>query len=274
MIARLCVSRCPSISSIGTSPCGLSARYSARLLLVLAQVDLAAFIIDALEVERDADAVGGGRAPIIVEDRVGSCRLAYTCAMNGAMTSGGTRIGRPNALSIIAHCGLRANADFPVGAGELHEPVEPRALRRVADPGPRDDPVALDARRADNRSRAAPRPRSKRPCAPASATESQCATATCWIHCTHTALLTWPSSSMCSGAGGQRHLEDRPGHCTCVSMNAVGLRHLVQLLPPARLAAMAGAHVDLQQQQDCRRSWSRAASPPIWPAPNRSRAGR
>jgi hypothetical protein len=38
------------------------------LLLAVAQVDRAAFVIDALEVERDAHAVGGGRAEIIVED--------------------------------------------------------------------------------------------------------------------------------------------------------------------------------------------------------------
>src|SRR5207342_2022036 len=35
-----------------------------------------------------------------------------------------------------------ANANFPVRAGEFHQPVKPRALRRVADPGSSSDAVA------------------------------------------------------------------------------------------------------------------------------------
>jgi hypothetical protein len=38
---------------------------------------------------------------------------------------------------------LRPNADFPVRAGEFHQPVESSALRRLANPGPRRDSVAL-----------------------------------------------------------------------------------------------------------------------------------
>src|SRR5207237_10433356 len=43
----------------------------AALLLVIAQIDLAAFIIDALEIERDANAVGRGRTERVVEERAG-----------------------------------------------------------------------------------------------------------------------------------------------------------------------------------------------------------
>ena len=63
---------------------------------------------------------------------------------NGAMTSGGTRIGRPLALSMIAQWVRARTQHFAVLADEFHVPVEPRALGRLADPGPRDDPVALE----------------------------------------------------------------------------------------------------------------------------------
>ena len=182
--------------------------------------DLPALIVDALQIERDADAVGGGRAAIIVEDGTAHAAVAYSSARKGATTSGGTRIGRPDALSMIAQWVCARTHGFPSGAGELDVAVEPRALRRLADPGPRRDPVAVE--RGAEIIDLVPHHdpvisilvrRRRRPL-------SQCATATCWIHCTHTALLTWPSSSMCSGPRSA-HFEDGAAHSpSCVSMNA------------------------------------------------------
>src|SRR4051812_17242930 len=39
---------------------------------------------------------------------------------------------------------LRANAEFPVRSAKFHQAIEPRALRSIADPGPRGDAIALD----------------------------------------------------------------------------------------------------------------------------------
>src|SRR4029078_3827116 len=69
------------------------------ILRPLTQVDLAAFIVDALELEGDADAVSGGRAPIFVEDgprHVGSTTLAKGRALSlpGARGSAGPTLCR------------------------------------------------------------------------------------------------------------------------------------------------------------------------------------
>ena len=78
---------------------------------------------------------------------------------NGAATSGGTRSGRPLALSRIAQVVLARTLTLPSLADELDMPVEARALRRLADPGPAVTRLAGADARADNRSRAGSRPR-------------------------------------------------------------------------------------------------------------------
>ena len=54
---------------------------------------------------------------------------------NGAITSGGTRSGRPLALSRIAQVVFARTRTLPSRADELDMAVEPRALGRLADPG-------------------------------------------------------------------------------------------------------------------------------------------
>ena len=79
------------------------------------------------------------------------------------MTSAGTRIGRPLALSMIAQSVRDRTRALAVLADELDVPVELGALQILAGPGSRGDPLAREAPRADNRSRGAPRPRNNRP---------------------------------------------------------------------------------------------------------------
>ena len=54
----------------------------------------------------------------------------------------------------------------------------------------------------------------------------------------------------------------------------VGERDLLQPLEAARGAGVAGLHIGAEQEERVAGLRARAASPPISPAPNRSRAGR
>src|SRR3954451_23241408 len=86
-----------------------------RLLLVGAQVHLAALIFYSLEVQRDPHAVGGGRSEIIVKNDPAHGPSVYPSDRNGAITSDGTRMGRPSALSIIAQCVCERTQTLPSG---------------------------------------------------------------------------------------------------------------------------------------------------------------
>ena len=96
-------------------------------LLVFAQVDLAALIIHALEIEGDAHAVGGGRTEIIVEDRAGHagcllCRDERRHHLRRHADRPARRLVDDRPL------GPARERRLSVGADEFHVAVEPRAL--------------------------------------------------------------------------------------------------------------------------------------------------
>ena len=101
------------------------------------------------------------------------------------------RPGRPGPDPRLAV--LADELDMAVEAGAPAAPRRPRSGRSRS---------RRAGRRADSRSRGGSRPRHRRRHAPDRATARQCAVAMSWIQRTQTALLTWPSSSMSAGAGG------------------------------------------------------------------------
>jgi len=58
MIAGDCISTCPSVSSVGTNPCGLSAYVARGQVFLAAQIHRDVFVPQSFEVQRDAQSVG------------------------------------------------------------------------------------------------------------------------------------------------------------------------------------------------------------------------
>src|SRR6476469_326070 len=114
-----------------------------RILLVGPKVDLARFIVDALQLERDPHSVAGRRAPVIVENRSGHVSACLQGCDEGRYhlrwhsDRAGRRLvdNRPPAS--------RADPHLSVFADEFHAAIEARAFWSFPGPGAGSQPLAF-----------------------------------------------------------------------------------------------------------------------------------